>query len=167
MMVIDEIGEPVDLRPVGQSKHGHREHQHGRAKGRDDDDIVLSHAEEEDHRHGEWEYIKIGGLAGSLDIAKEEGLEVGADDAEYFGEFEVTDAMEDHEEAKQKDAGQFDDGAPDHPVVKIIEKIKAVAADGENDKRIQLPEFVPRCMRCTGRGYRMAFHLVVRDQYWI
>src|SRR5580692_1859755 len=85
MMVINEIGEPVDLGSVGQDKHGHREHQHGRAKGRDDDNVVLSHAEEEDHRHGEWEEIQIGGLAGSLDIAKKERLEVGADDTEYFG----------------------------------------------------------------------------------
>ena len=52
-------------------------------------------------------------------------------------------AVEDHKEAKQEDAGQFDDGAPGHPVIEIIEKIEAIAADGQNDKGIQLPEFVP------------------------
>jgi hypothetical protein len=66
--------------------------------------------------------------------------------------------MEDHEEAKQEDAGQFDDGAPGHPVVQIIEKIEAIAADGQNDKGIQLPEFM---FGSTGRsGYRMVFHLM-------
>jgi hypothetical protein len=91
-------------------------------------------------------------------------LEVGADDAEYFRQLEVAHAMEDHEEVKQEDPGQFDDGAPGHVVVEVIEKIEAVAADGQHDKRIQLPEFVPGRM---GGGYRMVFHLVVRDQYWI
>ena len=92
-------------------------------------------------------------------------MEVGADDAEYFGELKVADAMEDHEQVKQEDAGQFDEGAPGQPVVQIIEKIEAVAADGQHDKRIQLPEFV---LWSAGRsGYRMVFHLFVRGGNWI
>jgi hypothetical protein len=54
-----------------------------------------------------------------------------------------------HEEAKQEDPGQFDDGAPGHAVVQIIEKIEGIAADGQDNKGIQLPEFVPGS---TGRG---------------
>jgi hypothetical protein len=66
--------------------------------------------------------------------------------------------MELHEEAKQEDAREFDDCAPGHPVVERIKKIDSVTADGEDDKGVQLPEFVPWG---TGRsGYRMVFHLV-------
>jgi hypothetical protein len=60
--------------------------------------------------------------------------------------------MEDHEEVKQEDPGQFDDGAPGHVVVEVIEKIEAVAADGQHDKRIQLPEFVLWSAGRTGYG---------------
>lgn len=72
--------------------------------------------------------------------------------------------MEGHEGAKQEDSGQFDDSAPGHVIVPIIEEIEAIAADGQDDERIQLPELLPGN---TGRGYRMVFHLVVRDRYWI
>jgi hypothetical protein len=82
-------------------------------------------------------------------------LEVDANDAEYFGKFEMAVAVEDHEETKQEDAGHFDDGAPGHAIVQIIEKINPVAADSEYDEGIQLPEVVPF------GGYRGRYGMVV------
>jgi hypothetical protein len=120
VVVIDEIGEYIDMGAVGQEEDNYGQHQQGGAEGKDYGNVVLTHAEEKDHGHSKGEEVEIRGLSGPLHIAKEEHLEVGADDAEYFGELEEADAMEDHEEAEQKDAGQFDDGAPGHPVVKII-----------------------------------------------
>ena len=64
--------------------------------------------------------------------------------------------MKDHEDAEHQDPGQFDHGAPGHPVIEIIEKINSVATDSQDNEGIQLPEFLPGGTR--GGGYRMVVH---------
>jgi len=96
-----------------------------------------------DHCHGKGEQVEIGGLAGSLDITKKEGLQVSADDTKRFRQFEEAVPVQHHEGAKHQDTGQFDDSAPRHPVVQIVEKINSVTTDSQYDEGIQLPEFVP------------------------
>ena len=56
--------------------------------------------------------------------------------------------VEHHEEEQHEDAYYFDDGAPEHSVVYIIEKIDRVAGHGQHDESIQLPELI-------ARGWRM------------
>ncbi len=44
--------------------------------------------------------------------------------------------VEHHEEDQHEDTNDFDDGAPDHSVIYIIEKIDPVAGHGQHDESI-------------------------------
>src|ERR1700722_2919600 len=59
VVVIDEIGELIDMGAVGQKQDGCGQHKQGGAEGKDHFKVVLAHPEEKDHRHGEWEEIEI------------------------------------------------------------------------------------------------------------
>lgn len=96
---------------------------------------------------------------GALDIAKEKGLQIGENDTQNLGQPEPAVPVEQHEQTKDDDAGELDDGAILHSITPVVNEVDAVAADGQDNKSVKLPEPVSGGRRRC--GYGMVCHAVI------
>jgi len=92
-------------------------------------------------------------------------MRIDENNAQHLGRFKITLQIQQHKTKEYKNTTYFNSGAPRHAIHSIVKEIDQIAAHGQYNKGIEVPESGTR----SGRGavvYRLLNGLIQRTKYW-